>query len=87
MIQTELGGDAAPEIVDFTSIKAAGEALKDGSANIACGTMLAGIDRISERVREAMNLDAINEIHIQKNGGLLNTWMHTSSVDIQTTMD
>ena len=37
VIQTELGGDAAPEIVDVTSIKAAGEALKDGSANIACG--------------------------------------------------
>ena len=37
MIQAELGGDAAPEIVDVTSIKAAGEALKDGSANIACG--------------------------------------------------
>lgn len=48
--------------------------------------MLAGIDRISERVAEAMNLDAINEIHIQKNSGLLNTWMHTSNVDIQTTM-
>ena len=30
MIQTELGADAAPEIVDVTSIKAAGEALKDG---------------------------------------------------------
>ena len=37
MIQAELGGDAAPEIIDVTSIKAAGEALKDGSANIACG--------------------------------------------------
>ena len=49
--------------------------------------MLAGIDRISERVTEAMNLDAINEIHIQKNGGLLSTWMNTYSVDIQATMD
>ena len=37
VIQAELGGDAAPEIIDVTSIKAAGEALKDGSANIACG--------------------------------------------------
>ena len=37
VIQAELGGDAAAEIVDVTSVKAAGEALKDGSANIACG--------------------------------------------------
>ena len=66
VIQAELGGDAAPEIIDFTSIKAAGEDLKDGSANIACGTMLAGIARISERVTEAMNLDAINAILIQQ---------------------
>ena len=66
VIQAELGGDAAPEIIDVTSIKAAGEALKDGSANIACGTKLAGIARISERVTEAMNLDAINAILIQQ---------------------
>ena len=37
VIQAELGGEAAPEIIGVTSIKAAGEALKDGSANIACG--------------------------------------------------
>lgn len=37
VIQTELGGDATPEIIDVTSVEAAGEALKDGSANIACG--------------------------------------------------
>ena len=37
VIQAELGGDAAAEILDVTSVKAAGEALKDGSANIACG--------------------------------------------------
>ena len=67
--------------------------------------MLAGMDRISERVSEAMNLDAINEIHIQQKCGLLSAWMqtyseitnsfspkdlamtHTSSVDIQATMD
>ena len=37
VIQTELGGDATPEIIDVTSVEAAGEALKDGLANIACG--------------------------------------------------
>lgn len=37
VIQAELGGEAKPEIIEVTSIKAAGEALKDGSANIACG--------------------------------------------------
>lgn len=37
VIQAELGGDAAPDITEVTSIKAAGDALKDGSANIACG--------------------------------------------------
>ena len=37
VIQAELGGNAEPEIIDVTSVKAAGEALKDGSANIACG--------------------------------------------------
>ena len=37
VIQAELGGDAEPEIIDVTSVKAAGEVLKDGSANIACG--------------------------------------------------
>ena len=37
VIQAELGADAAPEIIDVSSVKAAGEALKDGSANIACG--------------------------------------------------
>ena len=49
--------------------------------------MLAGIARISERVTEAMNLDAINAILIQQNGGLLSTWMNAYSVDIQATMD
>ena len=42
VIQTELGGDAAPETVDVSSIKAAGEALKDGSANIAWGSASVG---------------------------------------------
>ena len=37
VIQAELGGKDAPEIIDVTSVKAAGEALKNGSANIACG--------------------------------------------------
>ena len=37
VIQAELGGDAKPEIINVTSIEAAGQALKDGSANIACG--------------------------------------------------
>jgi polar amino acid transport system substrate-binding protein len=37
VIQAELGGDAAPDITEVTSIKAAGDALKDASANIACG--------------------------------------------------
>ena len=36
-IQAELGGDAVPEITEVSSLQAAGEALKDGSANIACG--------------------------------------------------
>lgn len=67
--------------------------------------MLAGMDRISERVTEAMNLHATNEIHIQQKCGLLSTWMqtyseimnslapkdlamtHTTSVDIQATMN
>ena len=37
VIQAELGGDASPDIIEVASVKAAGEALKDGSANIACG--------------------------------------------------
>ena len=37
VIQAELGGDDATEVIEVTSVKAAGEALKDGSANIACG--------------------------------------------------
>ncbi len=41
--------------------------------------MLARMDRISERVAEAMNLDATNEIHIQQKCGLRSTWMQTHS--------
>ena len=37
VIQAELGGDSSPDIIEVASVKAAGEALKDGSANIACG--------------------------------------------------
>ena len=37
VIQAELGGGATPEIVEVNSIESAGAALRDGSANIACG--------------------------------------------------